>query len=334
MEICGTHTFAIAKYGIKNIYAQTIDFLSGPGCPVCVTSRQDIDYVIELAENKNNIIVSFGDMIRVPATNPKISLDKMPKDNIKIIYSVNQTLDIALENPGKNVIFIAVGFETTAGLIASVIDEAKNKNIKNFYVFCALKTIIPAINFLLFSKQINADGFILPGHVCAVTGFEPFEFIADKYNTACVIAGFTANNLKNAIDKLYAMHVKKDYQLINCYQGVVSAKGNVSAQKIINKVFSKDDAVWRGLGKIKESGLKLNSAYDCFNIENKYKKTNKKTANKNTCICGKLFTGKYKPCDCKNFAKKCTPETPIGPCMVSSEGVCASFYKYGEFNEK
>ncbi|MFA7074771.1 MAG: hydrogenase formation protein HypD [Endomicrobiaceae bacterium] len=334
MEVCGTHTFAIAKFGIKSIYSETINFLSGPGCPVCVTSQEDIDYIIELAKNKNNIIVSFGDMIRVPSGNLKMSLEKLPQDNIKIIYSVGEVLNIAYNNSSKNVIFIAVGFETTSPLIASIVSEAKENKIKNFFIFAALKTIIPAIDFLLRSKQINVDGFILPGHVCSVTGYKPFEFIVKKYNIACTVAGFNHTNLKTAIDKLYEMHINKNYKLINCYTPVVSECGNITAQDIVNKVFEKDDAVWRGLGNIKESGLKLNKNYNMFNILNIFKKTDKKQISQNTCICGKLFTGKYKPTDCSNFAKKCTPVTPIGPCMVSSEGVCASYYKYGEENDK
>lgn len=334
MEVCGTHTFAIAKFGIKSIYSKTINFLSGPGCPVCVTSQQDIDYIIELAKNKSNIIVSFGDMIRVPSGDLKMSLEKLPQDNIRIIYSVAEALNAALSNPSKNVIFIAVGFETTSPLIASIIAEAKEKNIKNFFIFTALKTIIPAIDSLLQAKKINVDGFILPGHVCSVTGYKPFEFIVKKYNIACVTAGFNPSDLKTAIDKLYEMYIHKTSKLINCYDSVVSEYGNTTAQNIVNKVFVKDDAVWRGLGNIKESGLKLNKQYERFNILNIFKKTDKKQPAGNSCICGKLFTGKYKPSDCRNFATKCTPVTPVGPCMVSSEGVCASYYKYGEQNDK
>ncbi|MFA6913867.1 MAG: hydrogenase formation protein HypD [Endomicrobiia bacterium] len=334
MEVCGTHTFAIAKFGIKNIYSETIDFLSGPGCPVCVTSQEDIDYIIELAKNQDNIIVSFGDMIRVPSSDLEISLEKLPQDNIKIIYSVTEVLNIAINNCKKNVIFIAVGFETTSPLVASIIIQAKAKKIKNFYIFSALKTIIPALDSLLQSKQLDVDGFLLPGHVCAVIGYKPFEFISNKYNIACVVAGFTHTTLKTAIDNLYNMYIQKNYKLLNCYDSVVSENGNPIAQYIVKKVFTQANALWRGLGDIKNSGLQLNKQYENFNILNKFKRLNRKTDNQNTCICGKLFTGKYKPTDCQNFAKKCTPVTPIGPCMVSSEGVCASYYKYGEHNDK
>lgn len=334
MEICGTHTFAIAKFGIKSIYGRNVDFLSGPGCPVCVTSQADIDYIIELAGNKKNIIASFGDMMRVPSGNLEVSLAKLPGDNIRIIYSPKDALAAALDNPDKNVILISVGFETTAPLIASVVLEAKEKKIGNFYIFSVLKTIIPAIDALLESKQINADGFILPGHVCSVTGSKPFEFIYKKYNIPCVVAGFSHNNLKEAVDKLLDMRATGKYGVSNCYKSVVSLNGNKTASGAVKKVFETEDVFWRGLGNIKNSGLKLKDKYSDFDVLNKYKRTAPKKEDKNSCICGKLFTGKYKPSQCKNFAVKCTPATPVGPCMVSSEGVCASYYKYGDGNEK
>lgn len=335
MEVCGTHTFAISKFALKNFYFEKIDFLSGPGCPVCVTSQEDIDYVIELAKNDDNIIVSFGDMMRVPSSDNNISLDKLQKNNIKTVYSVLDILSIAVENPDKNVIFLAVGFETTAPLIAGIILDAKERKIKNFYIFSMLKTIVPALNQLLSKKQIKVDGFILPGHVCTVIGYKPFEFIVEKYKIPCVVAGFEFDNLKKAIDSLYDLYINKEVKLLNCYSSTVKENGNIKALKTIYDVFVEDDAKWRGLGNIDNSGLKLSKKYSRFDILNKFSKKDisfKKSISK--CICGKLFIGKYKPNQCPSFAKECTPLTPIGPCMVSSEGVCASYYKYGEINAK
>lgn len=335
MEVCGTHTFAISKFALKNFYFEKIDFLSGPGCPVCVTSQEDIDYVIELAKNDDNIIVSFGDMMRVPSSDNNISLDKLQKNNIKTVYSVLDILSIAVENPDKNVIFLAVGFETTAPLIAGIILDAKERKIKNFYIFSMLKTIVPALNQLLSKKQIKVDGFILPGHVCTVIGYKPFEFIVEKYKIPCVVAGFEFDNLKKAIDSLYDLYINKEVKLLNCYSSTVKENGNIKALKTIYDVFVEDDAKWRGLGNIDNSGLKLSKNYSRFDILNKFSKKDisfKKSISK--CICGKLFIGKYKPNQCPSFAKECTPLTPIGPCMVSSEGVCASYYKYGEINAK
>ncbi|MDD5021206.1 MAG: hydrogenase formation protein HypD [Endomicrobiaceae bacterium] len=335
MEVCGTHTFALSKFAMKNFYFEKIDFLSGPGCPVCVTSQEDIDYIIELAKNDDNIIVSFGDMMRVPSSDNNISLDKLQKNNIKTVYSVLDILNIAVENPDKNVIFLAVGFETTAPLIAGIILDAQERKIKNFYIFSMLKTIIPALNQLLSKKQIKVDGFILPGHVCTVIGYKPFEFIVEKYKIPCVVAGFEFDDLKIAVDSLYDLYVNKKVKLLNCYPATVKENGNIKALKTIYDVFVEDDAKWRGLGNIDNSGLKLSKNYSRFDILNKFAKKNmrsKKSISK--CICGKLFIGKYKPNQCPSFAKECTPLTPIGPCMVSSEGVCASYYKYGEANAK
>lgn len=335
MEVCGTHTFAISKFALKNFYFQKIDFLSGPGCPVCVTSQEDIDYIIELAKNDDNIIVSFGDMMRVPSSDNNISLDKLQKNNIKTVYSVLDILNIAVANPDKNVIFLAVGFETTAPLIAGIILDAQAKKIKNFYIFSMLKTIVPALDELLFNKQIKVDGFILPGHVCTVIGYKPFDFIVKKYKIPCVVAGFEFDNLKNAIDSLYDLYINKEVKLLNCYSSTVKENGNIKALKTIYDVFVQDNIKWRGLGNIDNSGLKLNKKYNKFDILNKFPKKDVSSGkNISKCICGKLFVGKYKPNQCPSFAKECTPLTPVGPCMVSSEGVCASYYKYGEINAK
>lgn len=335
MEVCGTHTFAISKFAMKKFYFQKIDFLSGPGCPVCVTSQEDIDYIIELAKNDDNIIVSFGDMMRVPSSDNNISLDKLQNNNIKTVYSVLDILNVAIENPDKNVIFLAVGFETTAPLIAGIILDAQAKKIKNFYIFSMLKTIVPALNQLLLKKQIKVDGFILPGHVCTVIGYKPFEFLVEKYKIPCVVAGFEFDDLKKAIDSLYDLYINKEVKLLNCYSSTVKENGNIKALKTIYDVFVQHDIKWRGLGNIDNSGLKLNKKYSKFDILNKFPKKDisfKKSISK--CICGKLFVGKYKPNQCPSFSKECTPLTPIGPCMVSSEGVCASYYKYGEIDAK
>jgi len=335
MEVCGTHTFALSKFALKKFYGGKIEFLSGPGCPVCVTSQQDIDYAVQLAENSENIVVSFGDMVRVPSSNPQVSLEKFKKQNVKTIYSVLDVLNIAVENPSKNIVFIAVGFETTVPLIASLILDAHKRKLNNFYIFCSLKTIVPALKQLLSKKQIKADGFILPGHVCTVTGYEPFEFIAQEYKIPCVVAGFEFEDLKKAVDLLYSMHINKTAELKNCY-APVTKNGNIKALKAVAEVFESETVKWRGLGIIGESGLKLRKKYEKFDITKKIARKNSvkglKSASK--CICGSLFTGKYKPSDCPSFAKECTPLTPAGPCMVSSEGVCASYYKYGDKNEK
>ncbi len=335
MEVCGTHTFAISKFALKHFYTQKIDFLSGPGCPVCVTSQEDIDYVIELAKNNNNIIVSFGDMMRVPSSDNSVSLDKLNQNNIKTVYSVLDILSIAVKNPGKNVIFLAVGFETTAPLIAGIILDAKKRKIKNFYIFSMLKTIVPALDLLLLKKQIKVDGFILPGHVCTVIGYKPFEFIVKKYKIPCIVAGFEFDNLKKAIDLLHGLYVNKEVKLLNCYSSAVKENGNTKALKTVYDVFTVNNVKWRGLGDIDNSGLKLNQKYSGFDVLNKFpKKSAVSKKNISKCICGKLFVGKYKPNQCPSFAKECTPLTPVGPCMVSSEGVCASYYKYGEINAK
>lgn len=335
MEVCGTHTFAISKFGLKKFYAGKIDFLSGPGCPVCVTHGDDIDYIAGLAKNTDNIIVSFGDMLRVPSGDENVSLEKLNNNNVKTVYSVVDVLNIAEKNPDKNVIFLAAGFETTAPLAAGLIIDAYKRKIKNFYIFSVLKNIIPALSSLLEQKKINADGFILPGHVCTITGYKSFEFISGNYKIPCVVAGFDFAGLKNAVDVLYGLSSEKKTELVNCY-GAVTSEGNVKALKTIYEVFEEDDVKWRGLGNISKSGLKLNHKYERFDVLRKFSRKNsvKPSKKASKCICGKLFTGRYKPADCPSFAKECTPLTPVGPCMVSGEGVCASYYKYGDRNEK
>jgi len=320
MEVCGTHTHAIAKSGLGAMLAGKINFISGPGCPVCVSAQSDIDNMVAIALQPGVIITTFGDMLRVPGT--KISLrDAGAKGaDIRVLYNPLDALDTALENPGKKIISLAVGFETTAPLIAACVLQAKKLKIKNFYVYCCLKTIAPALKIILGEKN-NIDGFLLPGNVCVITGYEEFNFISSEYKKPAVAAGFSAAEILKAAQLL--LDAKKP-QTQNAYTWA-SAAGNKNAQKIIKKVFRKADGRWRGFGIIKNSSQELKKDFADFDAKKIFKL---KTAGgqPSKCRCALILKGKIKPSGCPYFGKACTPVKPLGPCMVSVEGACAAAY--------
>ncbi|MEO0123989.1 MAG: hydrogenase formation protein HypD [candidate division WOR-3 bacterium] len=326
MEVCGTHTMAIAKAGIKKLLPENLRLLSGPGCPVCVTPQEVIDWTIELAKRKDIIITTFGDMVRVPGT--KQSLEMY---HPIIVYSARDSLTIAQENPNRNVVFIGVGFETTSPTIAATILEANERNIKNFYIIPAFKLIPPALEFIACSPQIKVNGFILPGHVSTIIGSRPYEFIAEKYHIPGCITGFEPIDILIGIKKLVEQIMKKEARIDIEYKRVVKPEGNPNALRILEKVFRPVDSTWRGIGKIPKSGLTLKKEFERFDATKRFDIKVSKSKEPAGCICGKILLGVKIPLECPLFGKKCTPGNPVGACMVSSEGSCAAYYKYKDF---
>ncbi len=329
MEVCGTHTHAIAKNGIKSIISSDIKLISGPGCPVCVTSQSDIDKALWLASQKDVIFCTFGDMLKVPGSDGN-SLEKLRAEGffIKIVTSAYEALEIALKNKDKKIIFMAIGFETTSPTVAATILKASTMNIENFFIFVTHKLIIPAIEMLLNEKDIQIDGFILPGHVSTILGIKPYKFIAEKYKKAGVITGFEPEDILQGINMLVNQVKNRDYKIEIQYKRAVNPEGNPKAKDILFKVFENSDSEWRGLGIIKKSGLKLKKEFENFDAEKKIEIPDFESKEISGCICGEILKGVKEPFECKLFGKVCTPLNPVGPCMVSSEGTCSAYFKY------
>jgi len=328
MEVCGTHTMAIFRSGIKQLLPKNINLISGPGCPVCVTSQADIDQMLALAEMKNVIITTFGDMLKVPGTKSSLEKERADGSDIRTVYSPQDTLEIARQNKNKEVVFLAVGFETTSPAIASVVSDAKEKKIKNFSIYSCHKLIPPAMKALLQAQEIKLDGFICPGHVSTIIGSAAYESICRDYKIPCVISGFEPVDILETVLMLLKQIEQKKAKVEIQYKRAVKAQGNILAQKILHRVFTESDAQWRGLGIIPKSGLKLNKNYQNFEAKEKFALKAIASQEAKNCLCGEVLRGVKNPSQCKLFAKVCNPENPYGPCMVSSEGTCSAWYKY------
>ena len=327
MEVCGTHTAAISKYGLRE-YFSGIELISGPGCPVCVTPSNRLEQCIMLARAENTIIATFGDMLRVPSVTSTLEKEMSNGADIRVIYSIYDSLKIAENNPGKKIVFLGAGFETTAPLAAAMVEEACRRNIKNYFLFSMFKSVFPALKTLTDSKDFKISGFILPGNVAAVTGYGQFRFLWSKYGISCAVTGFGREDIISSVKNLSEAHMDKKTCFYTGYKSVVSEDGNIKARHALDKVFELKDDNWRGLGKIKKSGFRLRGKYSAFDAEKHFVLPDIKEK-KDLCRCGDIMKGKIIPFGCALFAKKCTPENPAGPCMVSSEGVCSAYYKYG-----
>lgn len=333
MEVCGTHTVAIAKFGLKQIIPENISLISGPGCPVCVTSQEDIEKFLILAKNPEIIITTFGDMIRVPGSTGSLQKMKAEGANIKMVYSPMDAISLAQENPDKEVVFLAVGFETTAPLVAVALQEAEKLQLENFSIVCLHKFAISAIHALLVDGDINVDGFLCPGHVSTIIGTYPFEFIAKDYKKAAIVTGFEASDILEGLSMTIQQIKDQDFKVVNQYQRGVNSQGNLIALNLLQEYFDKGPANWRGLGEIKDSGLHLKEKYSKYDAFKKFDLVNTEINLAPTgCICGQILKGQKSPEDCPLFNNKCTPSFPIGPCMVSSEGSCAASYHYAGVN--
>jgi len=330
MEVCGTHTVQIFKTGIKAALNPNVKLLSGPGCPVCVTSVQDIDKAIAIASSKDVILCCFGDMVKVPGSGESLNSARGKLGaNIKVMYSPIEALELAKKSVNKRIVLFGVGFETTIPAFASVLLRAKQENIKNLFIFPVFKLIPPALRVLLESKDINVDGFILPGHVSTILGRQPYDFMAREFKKPAVITGFELVDILEGILLLVEMIHKGQSSVLIEYSRSVVPSGNELAKEIIFKVFKEADVKWRGLGVISNSGLSLRSEFKEFDIDSVLDIKPIESQENPKCICGSVIKGVSTPLDCSLFSRDCSPERPIGPCMVSSEGTCAAYYKYG-----
>lgn len=329
MEFCGGHTVSIMKNGIRQLLPKNIEMLSGPGCPVCVTSTTDLDRAIALADLPDVITASFGDMIRVPGTQSTLQMAKAKGSDIRVVYSVLDALSIARENPKKSVVFIGIGFETTAPTIAAALLQAERDNIQNFFVLCLHKVCPPIMKAILDLGETRLNGIICPGHVSTIIGSRPYEFIAHDYNIACVVSGFEPLDILQTVAMLVNQIEKKSYSVEIAYRRGVNVDGNPQALKLMDQVFEISDADWRGIGIVPASGLQINRNYQQFDAETNFDIKICSANEPSGCQCGSILRGLSTPMDCGLFGSSCTPVHPIGPCMVSAEGVCAAYYQYG-----
>jgi len=328
MEVCGTHTVSIFRHGIKSTLPKGIKLLSGPGCPVCVTNQSYIDSVLELAGRDDYLIATYGDMIRVPGKGGSLET-KQTKVNVKVVLSSEDALQLAKDNPDKTIVFVAVGFETTTPATAVVIKEAAAENIDNFCILSGHKLVVPAMRALLSDKNNNIDGFLCPGHVSVIIGYGAFGEIVEDFGRPCVVAGFEPLQIIEGLGEICQQLAADKPELKSIYTAVVTKKGNTAAQKIIDECFEPANGYWRGLGMIEKSTLKLRDKYSRFDAFKRFDITEIPGEDASGCRCGEVLCGLVEPPECGLFEKSCTPDTPVGPCMVSSEGACAAWFKYG-----
>jgi hydrogenase expression/formation protein HypD len=333
MEVCGGHTHSIFKYGIEEILPDSLELVHGPGCPVCVMPKGRLDDAIAISQNPNVILATFGDTMRVPGSNTSLLQARATGADIRMVYSPLDSLQIARDNPDKEIVFFALGFETTAPSTSLTILQAAAEKIPNFSMFCNHVLVIPALQALLDNPDLQLDGFVGPGHVSMVIGTEPYEFISEQYHKPIVVSGFEPLDILQSIWMLLQQLVENRCEVENQYNRLVQKAGNPVALAAINQVFAvRENFDWRGLGEIPYSGLKIRDEYAQFDAELKFTIPNLKIADHKACQCGEILKGVLKPWECKVFGTACTPETPIGTCMVSSEGACAAYYKYGRFS--
>jgi hydrogenase expression/formation protein HypD len=329
MEVCGTHTVAFARSGITEMISEFIDLRSGPGCPICVTHQNDLDRIFSLTNQQDVIIVTFGDLLRVPGSFTTLEREKARGGRVQICYSPLEAVELAASTPRAKVILIAIGFETTAPVIASVVINAKARNLGNFWIYPVLKLVPPALKVLLQNNfKLSLDGFILPGHVSAILGREAFDFIG-SYEIPAVVSGFEDLDLLYGLNMLLQLIMDNKTDIANGYAQVVNNKGNKTAQDLINHCFTvEENTLWRGLNVIPASGLALREEFCAYDARNYFEtRVNGQITNLG-CLCGEIITGLIKPHQCPLFGNRCTPSMPIGPCMVSPEGACGAYYKY------
>ena len=328
MEICGTHTMAIFRHGIRSLLPETIELVSGPGCPVCVTAMEEIDRAVKLAQTQGVIVTTFGDMIRVPGSASSLQTAQGEGAMVKMVYSTFDALKIASENSEKEVVFLGVGFETTAPTVAAAIQTAKSGGTENFSVLSAHKLLPPAMDALLSSGNVMVDGFICPGHVTTIIGTSSYEKVVEQYHTPCVVTGFEPVDILQGILMLVEQVEAGRYRVEIQYARGVSPEGNPGALALMEEVFEPCDAPWRGLGNIPKSGLAIRSSFAAHDAENRFDLTVPAAKEPAGCLCATVLRGGATPPECKLFRNVCTPGTPVGPCMVSSEGTCAAYFKY------
>lgn len=332
MEICGGQTHAIMQFGLDQLLSPLIELVHGPGCPVCVTSLELIDQALIIAQSPNVIFTSFGDMLRVPGSKQDLFSARANGADVRVVYSPLDAVKIAQANPGKQVVFFAIGFETTAPAIAMAVLQAKKLGLINFLILPANVLVPPAMEAILESPSTKINAFLAAGHVCAVMGYWQYEPISEKYGTPIVVTGFEPLDLASGI-KLAVQQLEMGVNYVeNAYKRVVTREGNGIAQKMMSEVFLVVDRKWRGIGSIPRSGLGINSPLIQFDASHVYEINNMEVNESPLCIAGKVLQGLAKPFECKAFGKECTPQSPLGAPMVSSEGACAAYYNYARRN--
>lgn len=334
MEFCGGHTHTIFRYGIEQLLPREIELVHGPGCPVCVLPMGRVDDCVSLAERENVIFTTFGDAMRVPGSRKSLLQARADGASVQMVYSPLDALNLAVKNPDKEVVFFALGFETTMPSTALTVLEAEENGIENFSLFCNHITSVPTIKAILDSPDMRIDGFVAPGHVSMVVGEEPFHFVAETYQKPIVITGFEPLDVLQSIWMLVKQIAEGRCLLENQYSRVVEARGNDRGMAAIAEVFElREFFEWRGLGSIDHSGVKLKEAYARYDAERKFSLPNIRIADPKSCQCGEVLKGIIKPWQCKVFGTSCTPQTPLGALMVSSEGACAAYYSFGNLPE-
>lgn len=327
LEVCGSHTMALARTGIKRALNDHVRLVSGPGCPVCVTDQKSIDAMLQLADGDNRIICTFGDMIRVPGSKYSLMKAKTAGKDIRVVYSPVEAVNIAKNNPDKEVVFLGIGFETTIPVLVVALKQADDQGITNFSMWMSTKLVEPILRALLNEKEVNVHGFLLPGHVSIVLGKNSYDYLVEEYRVPGVISGFEAVEVLSSIYKLIEILLDEEPIIYNNHPSIVTNEGNTNAQQLMNKYLEPCAESWRGIGLIPESGLDIKEEYSHLNAKKRFMIVEEEPR-KTKCRCGEVIRGLITPEECQLFNKACNPLNPIGPCMVSSEGTCAAYYQY------
>lgn len=331
MEVCGTHTMSIARFGLKSLLPDDVRLVSGPGCPVCVTDQQDIDAYLSLGRLPSVTLVSFGDMLRVPGSETSLERLRAAGSDVRVVYSPLDAVEIARTNPDSQVVFFGVGFETTMPAVALAVTTAADQGVGNFSVYCVHKTVPAALRALFVGGGSGISGLLLPGHVTTIIGAEAYDFLARDLRIPCAVAGFEPVDIMLGVESILNQIADGQATVHNVYARAVTKKANPLAAQLFADVFEPCDAIWRGIGTIPGSGMRLRGKYSAFDALSLFADTIAKVppAKPSGCICGQVLRGVISPDECPLFGGSCTPESPVGPCMVSSEGACAAAFKYG-----
>ncbi|WP_086240249.1 hydrogenase formation protein HypD [Campylobacter devanensis] len=330
MEICGGHTHSIMKFGLPQLVGENINFIHGPGCPVCIMPRSRIDEAIAIASIDGVIFCTLADMLRVPGSKGSLAMLRADGADIRALYSPLDTITIAKENPDKKVLFFAIGFETTTPMSAVVIKQAVELNLQNLFIHINHVTVPAPVRAIMSDKDVKIDAFLGPSHVSVITGSKIYEELANEFKTPIAVSGFEPLDLMDSILNLVNQHENGTHKVYNEYARVVSKDGNLKAKELIDRYFQPCDFEWRGLGVIKDSGLRLRDEFSYLDAKKYFNVEVGESKESKACICGEILRGKAKPYDCKVFGKVCNPQNPIGSCMVSGEGACAAYYKYSK----
>ena len=328
MEVCGTHTVNIARFGLRTLLRDSLELISGPGCPICVTEPGDMDLAMELCRQDEVVLTTFGDVMKVPGTRGSLLEEKARGGDIRVVYSPQAAVDIAVREENRQVVFVAIGFETTIPVILLALERVVMEDISNFSLLVLQKTTPPAVRALLADKESRIDGFLLPGHVSTIIGRQAWDFIHKEFSLPAVVAGFDAMDILLGLHQLTRMRREKRPQVLNNYRRAVAEAGNPKAMQLMAAYLEPYASQWRGLGRIPASGLQLKEPFRHFDAAERFNLFRQETPSPPGCLCGEILKGKRRPFDCPLFAVDCTPHQAVGPCMVSSEGACGAYYQY------